>query len=60
MQFGVRPHWALQPAEKVPPCTPAEVYEHGRTIIIPQWRGWAKAAKNKFEANCIKPTESVS
>ncbi|MXZ55138.1 MAG: hypothetical protein F4Z14_03100 [Gammaproteobacteria bacterium] len=45
----VRPHWAFRPAEYVPPCTPAEVYEQIRTIIIPQWQGWAKAAKQKLE-----------
>ena len=45
----VRPHWALRPAEKADPWTPAEVYEQGRTIIIPQWQGWAKAAQKKLE-----------
>ncbi|MXZ56785.1 MAG: transposase [Gammaproteobacteria bacterium] len=45
----VRPHWALRPAENEDPWTPAEVYEQGRTIIIPQWQGWAKAAQKKLE-----------
>lgn len=45
----VRPHWALRPAENEDPWTPAEVYEQGRAIIIPQWQGWAKAAKKKLE-----------
>jgi len=45
----VRPHWALRPAENKDPWTPAEVYEQGRTIIIPQWQGWAKAAQKKLD-----------
>ena len=45
----VRPHWALRPAENADPWTPAEVYEHGRPVIIPKWQGWAKAAKKQLE-----------
>ncbi len=32
----VRPHWALRPVETADPWTPAEVYEQGRPVIIPQ------------------------
>ena len=45
----IRTHWALRPAENEDPWTPAEVYEQGRAIIIPQWQGWAKAAKKQLE-----------
>ncbi|MCY3542159.1 MAG: hypothetical protein OXH31_09690 [Gammaproteobacteria bacterium] len=45
----MRQHWALPPAENADPRTPAEVYEQGRTIIIPQWQGWAKTAQKKLE-----------
>ena len=45
----VRPHWALWPAENKDPWTPTEVYGQGRTIIIPQWQGWVKAAQKKLE-----------
>ena len=44
----VRPHWTLRPVENKEPWTPAEVYEQGRTIIIPQGQGGAKTAKNKL------------
>ncbi|MYI77707.1 MAG: DDE-type integrase/transposase/recombinase, partial [Gammaproteobacteria bacterium] len=52
----VRPHWALRPAENEDPWTPAEVYEQGRTILIPQWRGWANAAQKKLEERLHRTT----
>ena len=45
----VRPHWALRPDERVDPLTPADVYEDGLAVIIPQWQGWARAALSKLE-----------
>lgn len=44
-----RPHWALVPEEGGDPLVPAEVYTGGRTIQIPRWQGWARAAKAKLE-----------
>lgn len=44
-----RPHWALVPEERGDPLTPAEVYAGGKTIQIPRWQGWARAAKAKLE-----------
>lgn len=29
--------------------TPADVYVHGRTVELPKWQGWAKAAKEKLK-----------
>ena len=46
----VRPHRALRPADTADPWTSAEVYEQGRPVIIPQWQGWAKAARKRLEA----------
>ena len=43
-----RPHWALTPAEGGDPLTPAEVYAHGRKIMIPKWQSWARTAKEKL------------
>jgi putative transposase len=45
---GVRPHWALIPAEGGDPLTPCEVYVEGRQTQIPRWQGWVKAAKAKL------------
>jgi putative transposase len=44
-----RPHWALVPEEGGDPLVPAEVYAGLRTIQIPRWQGWARAAKAKLE-----------
>lgn len=44
-----RPHWALVPAEGGDPWVPAEVYADGRTIQIPRWQAWARAAEAKLE-----------
>lgn len=44
-----RPHWALVPEEGGDPLVPAEVYAGGRTIQIPRWQGWARAAQAKLE-----------
>jgi len=45
----LRPHWALVPEEGGDPLTPTEVYADGRTIQIPRWQAWAKAAQAKLE-----------
>jgi transposase InsO family protein len=45
----VRPHWALVPEEGGDPWVPAEVYAGGRTIQIPRWQQWARAAQAKLE-----------
>jgi putative transposase len=44
-----RPHWALRPEEGGDPLVPEEVYAGGRTVQIPRWQGWAKAAKTKLD-----------
>lgn len=44
-----RPHWALIPEEGGDPWVPAEVYAGGRTIQIPRWQAWARAAQAKLE-----------
>ena len=45
-----RPHWALAPVEGGDVLTPADVYQDGRTIQIPRWQAWARAAQAKLEA----------
>ena len=45
-----RPHWALIPETGGDPLVPAEVYTGGMAIRIPQWQGWARAAKAKLDA----------
>jgi putative transposase len=45
----IRPHWALVPPSAVDPVTPAEVYRDGRTVGLPAWQAWARAAKEKLE-----------
>lgn len=45
----VRPHWALRPYEGEDPLTPAEVYECGLAVVIPQWQPWARAALKKLQ-----------
>lgn len=45
-----RPHWALQPEGGGDPFVPAEVYAGDRTIQIPRWQTWARAAQQKLEA----------
>jgi len=45
----LRPHWALVPEEGGDPWVPAEVYAGGRTIQIPRWQQWARAAQAKLE-----------
>lgn len=44
-----RPHWALVPQEGGDVLVPAEVYAGGRTIQIPRWQAWARAAQAKLE-----------
>lgn len=44
-----RPHWALVPEEGGDVLVPAEVYAGGRTIQIPRWQAWARAAQAKLE-----------
>jgi putative transposase len=45
----IRPHWALIPEDGGDPMTPYDVYVDGKTIQIPKWQGWAKAAKAKLD-----------
>ena len=45
----VRPHWALVPEQGGDPLTPHDVYVEGKSIGIPKWQGWAKAAKEKLD-----------
>lgn len=44
-----RPHWALTPAEGGDVLVPREVYAEGRSIQIPRWQSWARAAQAKLE-----------
>jgi hypothetical protein len=41
----IRPHWALIPEAGGDPMTLYDVYVEGKTIQLPKWQGWAKAAK---------------
>lgn len=43
-----RPHWGLVPEEGGDPLVPQEVYAGGRTIQIPRWQQWARAAQAKL------------
>lgn len=43
-----RPHWSLRPQAGGDPLVPAEVYAGGRTIEIPRWQAWARAAQAKL------------
>jgi putative transposase len=45
-----RPHWALIPEECGDPLVPEEVYVQGRSIQIPKWQTWARAARERLEA----------
>jgi putative transposase len=45
----VRPHWALVPDEGGDPLVPAEVYAGDRSIQIPRWQDWARAAYARLE-----------
>lgn len=44
-----RPHWALAPEEGGDVLVPREVYARGRSIQIPRWQKWARAAQAKLE-----------
>ena len=44
-----RPHWALVPEEGGDVLVPADVYVLGRTIQIPRWQTWARAAQAKLD-----------
>ena len=44
-----RPHWALRPEEGGDPLVPEEVYAGSRTVEIPRWQSWARAAKAKLD-----------
>jgi putative transposase len=44
-----RPHWALIPESGGDPLVPREVYAERRSIQIPRWQTWAKAAKAKLD-----------
>jgi transposase InsO family protein len=44
-----RPHWALIPQEGGDPLVPVEVYARKRTIQLPRWQTWARAAHAKLE-----------
>jgi hypothetical protein len=45
----LRPHWALVPDEGGDPLVPAEVYAGDRSIQIPRWQDWARAAYARLE-----------
>jgi putative transposase len=45
----LRPHWALVPEEGGDPLVPAEVYAGGRTVQIPRWQDWTRAARARLE-----------
>jgi transposase InsO family protein len=45
----LRPHWALVPEEGGDPLVPKEVYAGGRTVQIPRWQEWARAARSRLE-----------
>ena len=45
----VRSHWALVPEEGGDPLVPAEVYTGTRSIQIPRWQDWARAASARLE-----------
>jgi transposase InsO family protein len=45
----VRPHWALIPEEGGDPLVPAEVYAGSRSVQIPRWQDWARAASARLE-----------
>jgi putative transposase len=45
----LRPHWALLPEEGGDPLVPAEAYAGGRSIQIPRWQEWARAAQARLE-----------
>ncbi len=44
-----RPHWALVPEAGGDPLVPVEVYAQNRTIQLPRWQTWARAAQTKLE-----------
>jgi len=44
-----RPHWALVPEEGGDVLTPADVYVLGRSIQIPRWQTWARAAQASWK-----------
>jgi putative transposase len=44
-----RPHWALVPEAGGDPLVPVEVYAQNRTIQLPRWQTWARAAQAKLE-----------
>jgi putative transposase len=45
----LRPHWALVPEEGGDPLVPIEVYAGARSIQIPRWQDWARAASARLE-----------
>jgi putative transposase len=45
----LRPHWALVPEEGGDPLVPADVYAAVRSIQIPRWQDWARAARARLE-----------
>lgn len=54
---GLRPHWALEPAERGDVLAPEEVYVEGRAITLPRWQGSARAAKEKLDESMRQPAE---
>jgi len=54
---GVRPHWALEPAEGGDVLTPEDVYVKRQAITLPRWQGWAKAAKEKLDESMQQDAE---
>ena len=37
------------PTEGGDPLAPTDVYVQGRTVQLPKWQGWAKAARKKLD-----------
>lgn len=50
----IRPHWALEPAGGGDVVTPHEVYAENVAVTLPQWQGWAKAARKKLDEALAK------
>ena len=50
-----RPHWALIPEAGGDPLVPREVYVQNRSIQIPRWQTWARAAQQRLEELMAAP-----
>ena len=49
----IRPHWSLIPEAGGDPVTPIDVYTASIECQIPEWQGWAKAAKKKIDEELL-------